>query len=85
AEIARSQVWQWVRHAVRLSSGERVEPEMVRQVAKQEVERLGRELGEEGFATYRVREAQALFDEVALGDEFVEFLTLPAYEVLESS
>lgn len=28
-------------------------------------------------------EARALFEQVALGDEFVEFLTLPAYERLE--
>jgi hypothetical protein len=28
-------------------------------------------------------EARGLFEEVALGDEFVEFLTLPAYEHLD--
>jgi malate synthase len=28
-------------------------------------------------------EARELFEQVALGDEFVEFLTLPAYEHLE--
>ena len=28
-------------------------------------------------------EARELFEQVALGDEFVEFLTLPAYERLE--
>ena len=28
-------------------------------------------------------QARALFDDVALGDRFVEFLTLPGYELLD--
>ena len=28
-------------------------------------------------------EARALFEQVALGEEFVEFLTLPAYEHID--
>ena len=37
------------------------------------------ELGNGG----RLREARALFEQVALADDFPDFLTLPAYELLD--
>ena len=83
AEIARSQVWQWLHHGARLSTGELAEPDLVRRIEKEEVERLADELGEQDFARHRVQQARALFDQIALADEFVEFLTLPAYDILE--
>lgn len=78
AEIARSQVWQWVRHGVRLNDGAPLTRDLVRRFEGEELERIRRELGaapDQG----RIAEARALFDEVALGDTFVEFLTIPAY------
>jgi malate synthase len=68
AEIARAQVWQWIRHG-------RVERERVRALEDAELERLA-----DGG---RWDDARAVFDQVALGDDFVEFLTLPAYEYLD--
>jgi len=50
----------------------KVSADDVRRVTDEEVAKLG-----EGY-----EEARALFDQVATGDEFVEFLTLPAYEHL---
>ena len=76
AEISRSQVWQWVRQG-------RIDRDAVRTVMEEEVERLREELGDEGFATGRVEEAQRLFGAVALGEDFVEFLTLPAYAQID--
>jgi malate synthase len=76
AEIARSQVWQWVRHG-------RFEREQVRQVLDEELARLRADLGDEAFEQSRADEAKALFEEVALGEELAEFLTVPAYERLE--
>ena len=67
SEISRSQVWQWLHHG-------RVSRAQVDAAITDEVARLG-ELP-------AVDEARALFEQVALGDEFVEFLTLPAYERL---
>ena len=83
AEIARSQVWQWVHNGVKLSDGRVVTPELVRQVEAEELDKLRRTFGEEVFAKSRAEEAKALFERVALADDFVEFLTLPAYELLE--
>jgi malate synthase len=68
AEISRAQIWQWIRHG-------RIEREQVRQLEDSELA---------GFpAEGRWDEAHELFDQVALGDEFVEFLTLPAYDYLD--
>jgi malate synthase len=67
AEISRSQIWQWVRHG-------KVDERDVRAVERAELERL-RDGG-------RWDEARDVFEEVALGEDFVEFLTLPAYDHL---
>jgi malate synthase len=74
AEIARSQVWQWLHNGVILDdSGALVTRELVDRVTAEEVAKLGAEPG-------RYDEARALFTETAVADDFVDFLTLPAYE-----
>ena len=84
AEIARSQVWQWVRHGAELSDGPRVTPELVRRIEDEELERIRAEVGDEFFHSQgRPEESRELFEEVALSDRFVDFLTLRAYERLE--
>jgi malate synthase len=71
AEISRSQVWQWVHHGATLADGSRVTRELVRKIADEELAKLPSE--------GRFGEARGLFEEVALSEHFVEFLTLPAY------
>ena len=74
AEISRSQVWQWLHNDVELAdTGHKVTRELVERIADEEITRLGGEPG-------AYDEARALFIEVAVADEFVDFLTLPAYE-----
>jgi malate synthase len=85
AEIARSQVWQWVRHGVELADGRTVTPELVRWAEDEELERIRREIGNDDwyYTEGRPDESRGLFEQVALGEEFVEFLTLPAYEHID--
>jgi malate synthase len=78
AEISRSQVWQWLRHGVRLEGGGPVTAEHVRTVEGEELERMRAETG-----AARGDEARELFERVALGEEFVEFLTHPGYEYID--
>ncbi len=84
AEIARSQVWQWMRHEAELVNGERVTPELVKRIEDEELERIRAEIGDdEWFETQgRPGESRMLFEEVALAESFPEFLTLPAYDYL---
>jgi malate synthase len=75
AEISRSQVWQWLHNGAVLENGQAVTPELVRGVIDEEMAKLP--VTEAGR---RFIEARHIFEEVALGETFVDFLTLPAYE-----
>ncbi len=79
AEISRSQIWQWVRHGACLDSGRAVTATMVRDIASEELSRIRETVGEDSYRAGRFQRAWEIFSEVALEDEFVEFLTLPAY------
>jgi malate synthase len=83
AEISRSQIWQWVRSQATTEEGDDITPAFVRKIADEETDRLRAELGHEIYDQGRFEEATALFERVALADEFPNFLTLPAYEMLE--
>jgi malate synthase len=85
AEIARGQVWQWVRHGASLDDGRAITPDLVRELETSELERIRTEIGDDEwfYSEGRPEDSRALFERVALDDEFVEFLTLPAYERLE--
>ncbi len=79
AEIARSQIWQWVHHGTTLHEGPRVTRELVRRIADEELARIRREAGP-AFDAGRFADARQLFEYVALTEPFVEFLTIPAYD-----
>ena len=78
AEISRSQIWQWVKHG-------KFTREHVREVLDEEMEKIRAEVGEETWQKGRPDETREIFERVSLGDEFPDFLTLPAYDYLDSS
>ncbi|HEU4513098.1 MAG TPA: malate synthase A, partial [Nocardioidaceae bacterium] len=80
AEISRSQVWQWLHNDVELSNGHRVTRELVQSIIESEMASIREKVGEEAFASGRWEDARATFSEMALADEYPDFLTLPAYE-----
>ena len=80
AEISRSQVWQWLHNGVELANGQTVTRELVESLIDQEITSIRKRVGDESFAGGRWDEARATFTEMALADEYVDFLTLPAYE-----
>jgi len=82
AEISRSQLWQWVHNGASTAQGRPITGTWVRQVADEELRHIKSSIGEEAFAAGRYEEALELFTQVALADDFVEFLTLPAYDRL---
>jgi malate synthase len=82
AEISRSQIWQWVHNGVSTSDGTPITADYVRRIADEELEKVKDTVGDERYAAGRYDEARELFEQVALADDFVEFLTLPAYERL---
>ncbi|GAB7105445.1 malate synthase A [Streptomyces phaeofaciens JCM 4814] len=83
AEISRSQIWQWINAGVEFENGEKATPELARAVAAEELAGLRAELGEEAFAAGHWQQAHDLLLEVALDEDYADFLTLPAYRQLE--
>ena len=67
AEISRSQLWQWIHHG-------RLDHDRALAIAREEIDSLPEQP--------RLDEASDVFEQVALADEFVDFLTHPAYELL---
>ena len=80
AEISRSQVWQWLHTSVELSDGQTVSRDVVEQLIAEEIDEIQHSMGEQRFGEGRWDDARALFTEMALAEEFADFLTLPAYE-----
>jgi malate synthase len=76
AEIARSQLWQWMRAGTRTTEGELVTAALLTTLADDHVASRGSE-------DPRLAKAHDLFRRLVLTDEFVEFLTIPAMELLE--
>jgi malate synthase len=74
AEISRAQIWQWLQHGATLSDGRKVTPELFRACLDDEMK---------AFSGGRFPEAIKLFSEMSLADKFEEFLTLPAYRLID--
>ena len=73
AEISRSQVWQWIHNGVVLDdTGETVTAELVTDLTAEVLEGRTQDAG--------TTAAKDLFLEMALGEDYADFLTIPAYE-----
>jgi malate synthase len=79
AEISRSQIWQWIHNDVPLDDGRLVTQDLTERLIDEELSKIRAATGE-GFDAERYGQAVALFTEVALADNFADFLTIPAYE-----
>jgi malate synthase len=82
AEISRSQVWQWI-HSEKgvLDDGRKVDDELFRALLAEELEKI-HEKYPENLHEYFDRAAK-LFDDISTSDDFVDFLTLPAYQMID--
>src|SRR5579859_3949344 len=84
AEISRAQVWQWIRHSKGvLTDGRKVTVDLYRQLAQEELGKIQASLGPETYAARAFGPASQLFDRITTDDQFVDFLTLPGYELLD--
>jgi malate synthase len=83
AEISRSQIWQWIRSPKGvLQDGRKVTAELFRQLLAEELPKVRAYLGEQAYAAGKYEQGAKLFERLTLG-EYVEFLTLPAYEMID--
>ncbi|WP_024877244.1 malate synthase A [Saccharomonospora piscinae] len=75
AEIARCQVWQWLRHGTKLPDGTAITRERVVEWLDDEFEAARAEVGDGN----RLADAREIFVETALGEKLPSFLTTGAY------
>ena len=80
AEISRAQVWQWVHHNQKLEDGRAITKDLVRQIVREENDKVKGQMGEEAYAKGRYEDAAQLMIDLVEQPRFYEFLTLPAYD-----
>ncbi|MGZ8392567.1 MAG: malate synthase A [Gemmatimonadales bacterium] len=78
AEIARSQLWQWIRHGAKTEDDKPITLERCRAILREET----RQLTAAGGDGERLAAAGELLDGLIAAENFPEFLTLAAYEKL---
>ncbi|MDQ0337601.1 malate synthase [Caldalkalibacillus uzonensis] len=84
AEIARTQVWQWIKHPKGvLDDGRKVTVEVFNQLVDEELQKIKEMVGEERFKAGKYDLAVDLFTKISTAEELVDFLTLPCYEYLD--
>ena len=80
AEISRTQIWQWIRSPKGvLDDGRKLTIEMFRQMLAEELRKVCALPGSFGM---KFDEAAWLLDRLVSSDEFIEFLTEPAYDMV---
>ena len=83
AEISRAQVWQWIQHEAKLSSGAPITSDLVRKVIPEELEKTRGHIGAARFDAGKFDLASRLFEQMMTTGDFPDFLTLIAYEHLD--
>ncbi|MEP6343609.1 MAG: malate synthase A [Maricaulaceae bacterium] len=87
AEISRSQIWQWLTHGanVDMDGGykETLSKRLYTRIFNEEIAKLKSELGD-NYVTGRFPEAADIFTQTATAQVLPEFLTIPAYSILEA-
>lgn len=84
AEIARSQIWQWIRYPKGvLDDGRDVTYQLFDHAVSDELDLIRKEVGEPAYGAGHYDQAASLLRQIVAADEFEEFLTLPAYAQLD--
>ncbi len=84
AEIARAQVWQWVHQPrVRLSQGREINLDLYRSLVLQEQDEIRRLVGHKAYTSGQYDRAARIFDRLVTDENFVDFLTLIAYQYID--
>ena len=88
AEISRSQIWQWLTHraTVKMEGGysETLTRRLYDRLYNEEIMKITEELGVESYNKGRFPEAAELFTKSATAQVLPNFLTIPAYQILEN-
>ncbi len=79
-EISRSQLWQWIQRKAQLSDGRTITADLFMQMLDEELSAIKASYG---ATPHRLDEAAAILKRVVLSQEFIDFVTLVAYEYID--
>jgi malate synthase len=82
AEISRAQIWQWIHHEKATVEGYPINGENYKGWRAEILDNLLKESHEHSFSTKLISAAQ-LLDELVFSDQFGEFLTIKAYQLID--
>ncbi len=87
AEISRAQIWQWLRHkaSAEMEDGSTaiINSDLIDRLFREELDAIKEEMGSEAYIAGRFPEAAKVFEKASTAVDLPEFLTLPAYDILE--
>ncbi len=82
SEISRSQLWQWLRFGAKLDDGRPITTTLYDELLADELRQIRAEYGADRYDTGHFKDAVELFMRLSKSEDFAEFLSLPAYELL---
>ena len=82
AEICRTSIWQWIRHGKTLADGRVVTADLFASMLAEEAVVVFKEVGPEQWQAQQFEKAQRLLLDITTAEQLVDFLTLPAYQLL---
>ncbi len=80
AEISRAQLWQWITHKVTMTTGEVITKELYLDYRNDELKKLKDSSPSQNI--FRYDDAVEILDQLVLNHDFIDFLTLQAYDKL---
>ncbi|ASK78429.1 malate synthase A [Paraphotobacterium marinum] len=78
AEISRASIWQWIKHNQSLDCGQLVTRKLVKEILLEQKLLIIKSIDR----VHKFEQASKLLEQLILDDEFVPFLTLSAYELI---
>ncbi len=83
AEISRTQLWQWMKYGAKLDDGRIITARLYDELLPEIIAKIKAEVGVERFTGGNYAEAADLFTRMSKSNDFEEFLTLPAYALID--
>ena len=82
AEISRAQLWQWIRHKAMLNDVRVIDGKLLQSILDEELANIRTAIGNDNFANSAFVPAADLFKRMVAAEDFEDFLTLPAYDMV---
>jgi len=80
AEIARVQLWHWIKHGAKTTDGKHVTQDLVLDLVSEDLRNTKKSMGDEAYKKSKFEAAGALWKELLSAKELPPFLTIPAYK-----